>query len=789
MSARRFIDVLNLDMLIAPGVILCKDGTLLAGWSADGLDIESMEPDALAGRLSHLGFALSGLGDAHTIWSVFRRRPWLPDGETSLPLTDNLALDVLADESRILLSVPGVLWTNDLFLYLAWTPSGANLPLTQQIVEFEEECARFAARIGAVFTARRLGHETRSGEPDWTNCALCSALASLFGQDRDVAIPTEGSPVALDVLLGVSAEVGRGDRQLRIEGRPTALLPLTGWPSAYGIAPLVALQDLAMPYAWVTRYDPMSPQTARSAMRWLQKRFSQASSDMIGDVVSDEGGRRSRFEDTMAEGLEEAIAETSLAEDGHGELVSQILLIGAPGEERSDLLPAIQAIEEAAGNSGFQVTEETVNALPAFLSALPGHAHVNRRRVYMNARAVADLIPARSIWQGARSCPSPKLPAGTPPLAYARSRSGELFRFNLHSGDLGHTLMFGPTGAGKSVLLGFLAASWLRYPEAQVIYFDRGQSSRHACNALGGRFVELGTGGTAGLAPLSHLAELGADWGLRWITEMARFALGSVSLDQARELREAIDNLSDTARPKLRQVWEYVQDRDLREAFVPWFEGPQAGLFDHDGLDIGAELGRAALTVFETEALFDARLDVSVLSLDFVFAQVARRFTGRPTLIILDEAWSFFGHELFLERIRTWLKTGRKQNVAVLMATQSIDDAVRAEITSVLLESCPTKIFLPNAEAQGRIIGAQYAALGLEPAEIGLIASIQPKQDYFIIQPAGKRVVSFPLGRAAMSLLARTGADDSARAARLFEENPDYWKEELLSDVDALAAE
>ena len=52
MTARRFIDVLNWGALVAPGVMACKDGSLVAGWDVAGIDTESLEPDALAGRLS-----------------------------------------------------------------------------------------------------------------------------------------------------------------------------------------------------------------------------------------------------------------------------------------------------------------------------------------------------------------------------------------------------------------------------------------------------------------------------------------------------------------------------------------------------------------------------------------------------------------------------------------------------------------------------------------------------------------------------------------------------------------
>lgn len=51
---------------------------------------------------------------------------------------------------------------------------------------------------------------------------------------------------------------------------------------------------------------------------------------------------------------------------------------------------------------------------------------------------------------------------------------------------VGHTLVVGPTGAGKSVLLALMALQFHRYPGAQVFAFDFGGSIRAATLAMGG---------------------------------------------------------------------------------------------------------------------------------------------------------------------------------------------------------------------------------------------------------------------------------------------------------------
>jgi len=773
-TARRFIDVLNWDALVAPGVMVCKDGSLLGGWDVTGIDTESLEPDALAGRLRHLAFALSGLSDGETVWSVFDRRPWVPEGEPATTGRD--ALDALTLESRLLLAEPGTTWSDRLLLFLGRGPE-APAPLADGLAAFGDAARRLESRLGAVLSLRRLAPEG-PGAP----CPFCGALTGLLGQSRSA--PRFGGddlPVGLDFLLGAEVLQPRRAGPLTLDGRAVAVLALEGLPVTYGLAPLERFQNLPCAFSWVTRYEALSAASARRAVRRRQRFWRQGSADFLAQVGGTGEGRRDLYGDAMADSLDPVLARLSRGGEGHGHHVSLFLLRGA---DRDALAPSLALLRSAADDGHYGLREERVNAVPALLSALPGHTGVNPRRAVLRAQAMADLMPVRSIWRGSAACPSPRLPGGTPALLEARARTGEHFSLNLHHGDLGHTLVFGPTGAGKSVLLGRVAAAWLRYPDAQVIYFDRQRSVAHACAALGGAFLEPGIAGSSGIAPFAHLARLGAPWGLAWLSALVAGGLGRrPTPDEAAELRGAVETLERTARPTLRNVWEFVQSRDLRQVLLAWIDGPNAGTFDADQADVGSALETPALTVFETHALLESGPEISMLSLDYIFAETARRFDGRPTLVVLDEAWSFFAHPLWTDRIRSWLKEGRKLNVAVLMATQSVADAARSALTEDLLESCPTRIFLPNPEAETRASREHYAALGLEPAQVGLVAGIAPKRDLYLVQPGGRRVISLPMGPAALSLLGRTGADDSARALRLAPGNPDFWKEDLRHDT------
>jgi len=180
----------------------------------------------------------------------------------------------------------------------------------------------------------------------------------------------------------------------------------------------------------------------------------------------------------------------------------------------------------------------------------------------------------------------------------------------------------------------------------------------------------------------------------------------------------------------------------LRTALAPYtLEGPYGRL-----LDASEETFRIAdIQCFETEALM-GQAGVIAPVLTYLFHRLEGRFDGRPTLLILDEAWLFLDHPLFAARIREWLKTLRKRNVSVIFATQSLADIADSTIAPAIIESCPQRIFLPNdraIEPQGR---AGYERFGLNQRQIELIARATPKRHYYLQSSRGNRLFELGLG-------------------------------------------
>jgi type IV secretion system protein VirB4 len=205
--------------------------------------------------------------------------------------------------------------------------------------------------------------------------------------------------------------------------------------------------------------------------------------------------------------------------------------------------------------------------------------------------------------------------------------------------------------------------------------------------------------------------------------------------------------------------------------------GPLGGLLDaeEDGLTAGR------LMTFEIDELMAMGEKQLIPVLLYLFRRFETSLQGQPALLILDEAWIMLGHPVFREKIREWLKVLRKANCAVIMATQSLSDASRSGILDVLMDSCPTKIYLPNPSAT--TVGtpdfpgpaAQYQAFGLNEQQIATIASAVPKRHYYVVSPSGSRLIDLQLGPIALAFVAAGSKEQIARVNALEAEYGNAW--------------
>ena len=390
---------------------------------------------------------------------------------------------------------------------------------------------------------------------------------------------------------------------------------------------------------------------------------------------------------------------------------------------------------------------------------------------------LADLLPLSSVWTGSPVCPCPFYPPNSKPLAALMTDNSTPFWFNIHAGDLGHTLIFGPTGAGKSTLLAFIAAQFRYYENARIFAFDKGMSMFPLCFGASGDHYNIGNAEQLAFAPLQRIdSEEERTWAEEWIASLMELQQFTVMPAHRNAIHTAMQTLAANP-PHLRSLTSFyhvVQDREIKEAIQHYtVQGAMGRLLDADA----DNLNLSRFMVFEIEELMNLGDKNLVPVLTYLFRRIEKALDGSPTLLVLDEAWIMLGHPVFRAKIREWLKVMRKANCAVILATQSLSDARNSGILDVLAESCPTKIFLPNSAAEDAGQKELYTGMGLNDKQLAILKSGIPKQDYYMVSPQGRRKVQLALkGKA----LAFVGASDKASIARIrelaAEHGPGNWQ-------------
>src|SRR5260370_1153119 len=287
--------------------------------------------------------------------------------------------------------------------------------------------------------------------------------------------------------------------------RPPTLSSPRIWPPPTWLAAPRGdfLNMLPLAFRWSHRVIPLgtlaaAKQLRRHQLEWFKKRKGAAA--WAQELV---GGKRDAtpqpddalWLDRDARRLAEDAA-LALAENASGAVrfcySTQVAIVMDPDPAQADARAG--AILKALNEAGFPGRTETVNALEAYWGTLPGHGYPNLRRPLLSTINIADLLPVTSVCPGLATTPSPFFPPNSPPLLRAASGRATPCRFTLHDSDVGHTLVLGKTGSGKSGLLALLAAQFRRYPHAQVFAFDLGYSMWILAHAAGAHHYALAAG-------------------------------------------------------------------------------------------------------------------------------------------------------------------------------------------------------------------------------------------------------------------------------------------------------
>lgn len=752
----RLADHLPWAALVAPGVVLNKDGSFVAALRFRGPDLESSGEAELMAVRARLNNALKRLGTGWCLHVEACRRPADPYPESTI---ETPAAWLIDEERRALFDGGEPAFETDYRAALTWLPPADQTRRMERWLfdgiatatrDWRTVLDQFRREVDVLFDL------LSDALPDvelLDDAALLTWLHACVST-RTQPIEPPSTPMFLDAWLSDASLTGGAAPKLDDWFLKT--VSVRGLPATSRPGLLDALSALPFPYRWSARWIGLDKADAELELvkirkRWFAKRKGVGA--LLREAITKEEVPLLDTDAASKTGECDVALETLGADAcAYGYLTMTVSVLARDVEQAEARARAIEALFNA---QGFVARVEDLNAVEAWLGSLPGEPYADVRRPMISTLNLADLLPVSAVWAG----PAKDAHLAGPPLAIARTSGSTPFRLALHVGDVGHAMVVGPTGAGKSVLLAFLAFQWLRYPNARVVIFDKGRSARAATLSVGGRWRALKPGEAFSLQPLARIdEEAERAWAAEWLADAVRLAGLEPTPRVREEIWAALGALAQApaVQRTLSVFCALLQDKAAAAALEPLtLKGPYGALVD----GVAADAPSVAFDCFELEALMATPSAVAPV-LGALFHEVERGFDGRPTLMILDEAWLFLGETTFAARIREWLKTLRKKGVAVVFATQSLDDVVRSTIASALIESCPTQIFLPNPRALEPASAELYGLFGLSRRQLELIGWATPKRSYYLRQPAGRRLFDLKLGGAGLALCGASAPED-----------------------------
>ena len=740
-------DLLGWAFLIDEGVILMKDGSFVSGFELDPPDLETTSAAEANSVTDTVHDMLMLLGEGYGIEVNVHRRH-----STEYPIRQNpnfptASLQIMELERQRQYQEIGSHFILRRTILFTYTPpreiwSRWEVPMiqgAQKEFDYAQTLSGFNRTLSEVraLLAGRFHVTPLSSSELLTECHC-----ALTGQNEQVvSLPSSYLSHTLasdDFQTGFYPVIG---------GQHLFVVTITSLGMQTQVGDGTFIHRIEDEGRWHMRFIGMDRHTAGRRIKRLQTSWFHQRRGLRKLIAPEEDGFEDQDAVAMQHETASAYAESASGRVRFGYFTNTFIL---RDRQMQRGMARSQTLLQALRDQGYTCALETINATDAFIGTLPGHGYANLRRPLLSSRNIAHLFPVSAPWKGSSTCPNPMFPDGSPALACARTPDGVPFMVNLYQGDVGHTLVIGATGAGKSVLVGWLALNFLRYPKSRVYIFDIGRSHQIPCMAADGVHYSFGT--TNPLQPLRHIhEEIERLWALTWLETIYDLAIELPSADGRLALAETLELLCQSP-PEHRTLsaFHLLLPQPLQSTIVRYTtDGPYGQLFDGDK---GAE-GSARTQVYELGQVLDQGDAVVVPLLLTLFRSIERTLDGSPTLIVIEEAWAALLRSRFAERIKAWLLTLRKHNAAVLLVAHSPSQIASLPNAALITESCPTKIILPNPEARTEEGAAMYRALDLSPRAIHAVSSAKPKREYFYKSPAGSRLFELNLGPIARTLL------------------------------------
>ena len=397
---------------------------------------------------------------------------------------------------------------------------------------------------------------------------------------------------------------------------------------------------------------------------------------------------------------------------------------------------SISMAEVEMMNTGVYTVREKWNMEPAYWAQFPGNFDYAVRQATINSKNFAGMASFHNYPTGKKF--------GNhwgEAVTVLNTTSKTPLYFNFHVRDIGHTMIVGPTGAGKTVLMNFLCCQAMKY-DPKMFFFDKDRGAEIFLRAIGGKYTVIEAKSAAGFNPLQiEDNHANRTFLIDWIRQLASTIDSKITPEDIALISSAVDGnyklkKEDRRLSNIAPFFGMNTPGSLASRMAMWHgKGSHASLFDN--VEDNLNLTDARIYGFEMGPLLKDPISLGPV-LIYLFHRINDSLNGEPTMIILDEAWALIDNDVFAPKIKDWLKVLRKLNAMVVFATQSVEDIGKSQISDTLVQQTATQIFLPNLKATA----VYRTVFMLSKREFSLIKTTDPSSRYFLVKQGIDAVIA-----------------------------------------------
>lgn len=795
---------------ITPGIVLNKDGSLLASFSYVGVDPDNVYVEKANSVTELMERAYNQFDNCITAWWIVDKRRDSTYPESTFENTTAEELDRKYSKGF----KDGKHYNIRYNFFLLYTgASGAD--------KFFDRVSRLQAEDNASLAASLLGalKESLSGRTafardinslkdnieaferiitSFTNSAplqfkrleqddFTSSLSAILNR---ASVPSEcKKPVnaMLDSWLPTNYVAG-GKEVIQFKGNDKTVLAgvlgVVRWPEKTSpmLFETLAKMDMELTICQIIRF--LGPQQSSSEINAAIEYYNLTQFGMVSHAIAKASGGTPDSQPGKAELLEQC--KDALVRIGAESLnyVYHNVSVFVYAESSKLLNRNISFASQRLTNNGFVVIRERTNTMPSFAAMLPGQWSMQTRYDLLTVENAADTTPLYTMSEGSKTHPFfsemiYKRPVSA--LASFANQYGGRYNFVPHVGQVGHMLIVAPTGGGKTTFVNFCLSQFQRYGNVNTFIFDRNHSCKIVTELHGGTHIDISSN-SARFNPFFAMMD-GSNDGRTWVREfiLRRLEEGGFTstADDRTDIDRALGLLANSGQKMRMSTLAAMLPRRLESELGEWLEGRPYGMFDSEVDDFSI----ANWTAIEMKEIMSVER-LSRAFMDYAFRKIYVSLDGRPTFIYIEEASFLINNPIFSAMLDDWLKTFRKKNAFIWMTIQSPESVTSSSIAATLLDNVYSFLMCINEKVESHR-DAYKTKFALQDHQVDMIKSLQPKRDYLLIQGTTSRVISTDFTPECLAYL-RSEEPVLAIYDRHKKQSGPNWQDNYLAEIASL---